>query len=162
MEHVSRTRIVTAVVLVVVFASGVLLGLAADRNLSTERHGRRGSRSPALAQTREGEGPEGERRRRYIYEQVEPTAEQQVVIDSMMKVYIGNRESLQEKLRTDYRELRSSYDPRYQLLGEGIRSSIKDIFSEEQAAEYQTLLDDFDRQRTERNENEQDNRDEWD
>jgi hypothetical protein len=155
MEHGSRTRLVTAVVLAVVFASGVLLGLAADSNLSTEP-------TEVVATNSEGEEPEGERRRRYIYEQVEPTAEQQVVIDSMMKVYIGSRESLQEELRKGYRELRSSYDPRYQILGEGIRSSIKDVFSEEQAAEYQTLLDDFDRRRTERNENEQDGRDDWD
>ena len=142
MEHGSRTRILTAVMLAVVFASGVLLGLAVDSNLIAE--------SPEIAsKSPDGEEPERERRRSYIYEQVEPTPEQQVVIDSMMKVYIESRESLQEDLRKGYRKLRSSYNP----LGENIRSAIKDVFSEEQAAEYQALLDDFDRRRAERNEN---------
>ena len=155
MEHGSRTRILTAVMLAVVFASGVLLGLAADSNLIAEP-------SEIASKSPEGEEPERERRRSYIYEQVEPTSEQQVVIDSMMKVYIESRESLQEELRKGYRELRSSYNPRYQVLGEGIRGAIKDVFSEEQAAEYQTLLDDFDRRRAERNENEQGGRDDRD
>ena len=146
MEHGSRTRILTAVMLAVVFASGVLLGLAVDSNLIAE--------SPEIAsKSPDGEEPERERRRSYIYEQVEPTPEQQVVIDSMMKVYIERRESLQEDLRKGYRKLRSSYNPLYQVLGENIRSAIKDVFSEEQAAEYQALLDDFDRRRAERNEN---------
>ena len=155
MEHGSRTRLVTAVMLVVVFASGVLLGLAADSNLSAEP-------TEVVTTNQEGEEPEGERRRAYIYEQVGPTPEQQVVIDSMMKVYRESRESLQEELRRGYRELRSSYNPRYGVLVEDIRGAIKDVFSEEQAAEYQALLDDWDRRRAERNENEQDGRDDRD
>jgi len=152
MEHGSRTRLLTAVMLVVVFASGVLLGLAADSNLSAEP-------AEVVATTTEGEEPEGERRRRYIYEQVEPTTDQNVLIDSMMKDYRESRESLQDELRRGYRELRSSYNPRYGVLVEDIRSAIKDVFSDEQAAEYQALLDDFDRRRAERNEDERDGRD---
>ena len=152
MEHGSRTRILTAVVLAIVFASGVLLGLAADSNLSAEP-------SEVVSTESEGEEPDGERRRRYIYGQVEPSPEQQALIDSMMKGHRESRERLQDELRRGYRELRTSYNPRYQVLVEDIRGAIKDVFSEEQAAEYQVLLDDFDRRRAERNENEQDRRD---
>lgn len=147
MEHGSRTRLVTAVMLVVVFASGLLLGLAADSNLSAEP-------PEVVVTTSDGDEPEVERSRRYIYEQVEPTPEQSVLIDSMMKDYRDSRESLEGELRKGYRELRSSYDPLHQALVRDLRGAIKDVFSEEQAAEYQALLDDFDRRRAERNENE--------
>lgn len=146
MEHGSRTRLVTAVMLAVVFVSGLLLGLAADSNLSAE--------PPAVVATAsEGDEPEAEPRRRYIYEQVEPTPEQSALIDSMMNDYRESRESLEEELRKGYRELRSTYDPQYQGLVRDMRGAIKDVFSEEQAAEYQVLLDDFDRRRADRNEN---------
>jgi len=145
-EHGSRTRLVTAVMLAVVFVSGLLLGLAADSNLSAE--------PPAVVATAsEGDEPEAEPRRRYIYEQVEPTPEQSALIDSMMNDYRESRESLEEELRKGYRELRSTYDPQYQGLVRDMRGAIKDVFSEEQAAEYQVLLDDFDRRRADRNEN---------
>ena len=146
MEHGSRTRLVTAVMLAVVFVSGLLLGLAADSNLSAE--------PPAVVATAsEGDEPEAEPRRRYIYEQVEPTPEQSALIDSMMNDYRESRGSLEEELRKGYRELRSTYDPQYQRLVRDIRGAIKDVLSEEQAAEYQVLLDDFDRRRADRNEN---------
>ena len=146
MEHGSRTRLVTAVMLAVVFVSGLLLGLAADSNLSAE--------PPAVVATApEGDEPEAEPRRRYIYEQVEPTPEQSALIDSMMNDYRESRGSLEEELRKGYRELRSTYDPQYQGLVRDMRGAIKDVFSEEQAAEYQVLLDDFDRRRADRNEN---------
>ena len=146
MEHGSRTRLVTAVMLAVVFVSGLLLGLAADSNLSAE--------PPAVVATAsEGDEPEAEPRRRYIYEQVEPTPEQSALIDSMMNDYRESRGSLEEELRKGYRELRSTYDPQYQRLVRDMRGAIKDVFSEEQAAEYQVLLDDFDRRRADRNEN---------
>jgi len=132
--------------LAVVFVSGLLLGLAADSNLSAE--------PPAVVATAsEGDEPEAEPRRRYIYEQVEPTPEQSALIDSMMNDYRESRESLEEELRKGYRELRSTYDPQYQGLVRDMRGAIKDVFSEEQAAEYQVLLDDFDRRRADRNEN---------
>jgi Spy/CpxP family protein refolding chaperone len=132
--------------LAVVFVSGLLLGLAADSNLSAE--------PPAVVATAsEGDEPEAEPRRRYIYEQVEPTPEQSALIDSMMNDYRESRGSLEEELRKGYRELRSTYDPQYQRLVRDIRGAIKDVLSEEQAAEYQVLLDDFDRRRADRNEN---------
>ena len=53
-----------------------------------------------------------------------------------------------------HEEFRSAYNPRYQALIQETREAIKEVFSEEQAAEYEALLNDFDRRRAERNEKE--------
>ena len=139
MEHRSRTRLVTAVMLAVVFASGVLLGLAADSNLGAE--------PPQIASANaDGEERDGKRRRRTaMHEQVGPSEDQKVVIDSILKDHRARMDAL-------HGEFRSAYDPRYQALIQDTRGAIKEVFSEEQAAEYQALLDDFDRRKVERNE----------
>ncbi len=139
MEHGSRTRLVTAVMLAVVFASGVLLGLAADNNLGAE--------PPQIAaQGADGDQRDGKRERRTpMYEQVGPSTDQMVFIDSIVKEYRTQMDGL-------HTEFRRAYNPRYQALIQETREVIKTVFSEEQAAEYQALLDDFDRRRAERNE----------
>ena len=132
MEHGSRTRLVTAVMLAVVFASGVLLGVAGDGNLfAAERQG-------------------GKQR---MYEQVGPTADQMVFIDSIVKDHRASMRAL-------HQEFRLAYDPLYDAVIQDTRRGIKDVFSEEQAAEYQVLLDEFDqRKAAERKEKEKEDRD---
>ena len=66
-------------------------------------------------------------------------------IDSIVKEYRTQMDGL-------HTEFRSAYNPRYQALIQETREVIKTVFSEEQAAEYQALLADFDRRRAERNE----------
>ena len=130
MEHGSRTRLVTAVMLAVVFASGVLLGVAGDGNLVA------------------AEDKGGKQR---MYEQVGPTADQMVFIDSIVKDHRARMDALHE-------EFRRAYYPLYQEVIQDTRGAIKEVFSEEQAAEYQALLDDFDRRKAAER-NERDNRD---
>ncbi len=139
MEHRSRTRLVTAVMLVVVFASGVLLGIAADSNLGAE--------PPQIASgNAAGEERDGKRRRRTrMYDQVGPSMDQKISIDSIMKEHRARMNALHE-------EFNIAYNPLYQAVIQDTRGAIKDVFSEEQAAEYQALLDDFDRRKAERNE----------
>ncbi len=139
MEHGSRTRLVTAVVLVAVFASGVLLGLAGDGDLGAEP-------SQIVSENAAGEERNGERRPRTpMYEQVGPSADQRVLIDSIVKDHRARMYGLHE-------EFRSAYNPRYEALIQDTRGAIKEVFSDEQAADYQALLDDFDRRKAERNE----------
>ena len=139
MEHGSRTRLVTAVMLAVVFASGVLLGLAVDSNLGAEP-------PEVTAERADARGPDGERRpRTRMYEQVGPSADQKVFIDSIVKDHRARMDALHE-------EFRHAYYPLYQAVIQDTRRAIKEVFSEEQAAEYQALLDDFDRRKAERNE----------
>ena len=139
MEHHSRTRLVTAVMLAVVLASGVLLGFALDRILGAEP-------LEAAAENTDGERRDrGRRQRTRMYEQVGPSTDQMVFIDSIVKDHRARMDGLHE-------EFRSAYNPRYQALIQETREAIKEVFSEEQADEYQALLDDFDRRRAERNE----------
>ena len=128
MEHGSRTRLATAVVLAVVFAAGVLVGYAADSNLGAE--------AAEVVSEVENDGSRAERRR-FTYEQVSPTAEQQILIDSIVREHRSRTNALDKEnrvaLRRGFREI---------LLE--TREAIKGVFTPEQAAEYQTLLDERD------------------
>ena len=139
MEHRSRTRLLTAAMLVVVSASAYLLGVASDRRL--------GAGPPEVATESQDEGQrDGERRQRTrMYDQVGPTADQKVLIDSIVKDHRAQMDALHD-------EFRRAYYPLYQAVIQDTRGAIKEVFSEEQAAEYQALLDEFDRRRAERNE----------
>jgi hypothetical protein len=132
MEKNARTRLTTALVLAVVFASGALLGLAVDRSLDAE---------PAEG-TQAAE--DGERRRRVpIYEQVDPSESQSISIDSIVQDHRARMNSL-------HAEFRSAYNPRYQALLEETREAIKGVFTPGQAMAYDSLLAEWDRRRAER------------
>jgi Spy/CpxP family protein refolding chaperone len=132
MEKNARTRVVAALVLAVVFASGALLGLAVDRSLESE------------SAERVEEADEGERRRRVpMYEQVGPSESQMISIDSIVEEHRARMSSL-------HAEFRSAYNPRYQALLEETREAIKGVFTPEQAMAYDSLLKARDRRRAER------------
>lgn len=138
MEHGSRTRLVTAVVLAVVFGAGLLVGLAAERGLVAQ---------PAEDVVAENDQADrnGERRNRRtrMYEQVGPTEAQGVLIDSVVKEHRQRMSALHD-------EFDSAYNPRYRALIQETREAILGVFTPAQAAEYQALLDSFDRRRAER------------
>ena len=129
MEHGSRTRLTTALILLVVFASGVLLGFAADGRLGA---------APALslsaADTTESEedlpGTPMSR-------QVEPTEEQLARIDSIVKVHRARTNALDKETRAVYRQ-------GFREILLETREAIKGVLTPEQAAEYQRLLDEYD------------------
>jgi len=145
MEHESRTRLVTALVLAAVFGTGVILGIAVDTNL--------GAAPPEVVveATGEGEGDEEPRRRTRIYEQVHPTAEQHVRIDSIVAEHRARTSALDK-------ERRATFSEGFRVIILETREAIKGVFTQEQAAEYQRLIDDFD----ERAVAERENRDERD
>jgi hypothetical protein len=105
--------------LAVVFASGVLLGVAGDGNLVAA---------------------ESEGKKQRMYEQVGPTNDQMVFIDSIVKDHRARMDALHE-------EFRRAYYPIYRELIEDTRGAIMEVFSDEQAAEYEVLLDDFDQRK---------------
>ncbi len=134
MEHKSRTRLLTALLLAVVFATGILVGLAADSGL--------GATTPeVVADSSKAEAAREERTP--MWEQVGPTAAQATTIDSIVR---------EHRLRMDelHAEFRSAYNPRYEALIEETRQAILGVFDAEQAAQYQALLNDYDRRRAER------------
>lgn len=136
MEPQSRTRLVTALVLLTVFGSGVLLGLAADSNANAVA----AEVVTAVPDTASDEDPP---RRRPLYAQVEPNESQLAVIDSIVKEHRARTNALDEQFRIDFRAI---------VLG--TREAIKGALRPEQAAEYQRLLDEYDARRAAERENE--------
>ncbi len=130
MERVLRTRLFAAVVLVLVFGAGVLLGLALDQG----RHelGNEGDRDRAA-----------EARRTPTYMQVHPTEQQKVLIDSIVGEHRAAMRALHE-------EFRAKYDPRYQALIKETREAIKGVLTPEQATQYDSIVAANDRKRAER------------
>ena len=134
MEHGSRTKLVTAVILAVVLGTGVMLGLVSDGSLV----------GPPVEEATMNDADRGrvsERRRRTpMYEQVGPTEAQGVLIDSILE---GQR----QHMRLLHDEFRASYDPRYQAVIQQTREAILEGFTSEQASEYRVLLQEFDESR---------------
>ena len=137
MEHGSRTKLVTAVILAVVLGTGVMLGLVSDGSLV----------APPVEEATMNDADRGrvsERRRRTpMYEQVGPTEVQGVLIDSIL-------EDQRQHMRSLHDEFRASYDPRYQAVIQQTREAILEVFTSEQASEYRVLLQEFDESRTQR------------
>ena len=138
MEHGSRTRLMTATVHVVVFGAGIMLGVAADGTLSATTP----DEVVAVDEQPEEEAP---RRRTPMYEQVGPDDEQGALIEAIVLEHRAHMDALHD-------EFRSAYNPRYQALIEDTREAILGVLTPDQAAQYQELLDGWDRRRTERNE----------
>ena len=132
MEKSSRTKLTTVLILAVVFGAGLTLGLAADRSLGA---------APPDAATEEA-APE-EARRRPMWQRVEPTEEQTMLIDSIIQTHRASMKALQK-------EFRDSYNPRYQAVIESTRESILGVMTPAQADEYRVLLDEYDQRRAER------------
>ena len=88
----------------------------------------------------EGDEQSGENRRMPMYEQVGPDAAQSVILDSIVAEHRARLDALN-------REFQERYDPRFRAIVEETREAIKGVFTPEQAARYQELLDARDRAR---------------
>ena len=121
-------------VLLVTLVAGFLLGLVWSRTSPAQAE----PVAPAAVAAEEADEDRGgeTRRRGLIVERVGLSAEQQVRVDSI----VGHSRTMMRQLRADYRT-------GYGELIESTRSSIKDVLTPEQAAEYDALLNDFDRRR---------------
>ena len=140
MDKAPRTRLLTALILSVVFGSGAIVGLALDQNLVA-----------GPVEETEGEAAEErtERRRVPMYEQVGPNEAQMERIDSIVEEY-------RESMRSLHLEFREAYNPRYQALIEETREAIKGVLDTEQAMAYDSLIAERDRRRAEREERDED------
>ena len=133
MEKMLRTRLVTVLVLAVVFSAGLVVGVAADRALAAE---------PAEAEV-PTDSTVASSRRVPMYEQVGPNEAQKVLIDSIVGEYRSSMKAL-------HAEFRAAYNPRYQALVDSTRVSIKAVLTAEQASAYDSLVADYERERAER------------
>jgi hypothetical protein len=127
----TRARLATAAILLLVFGSGALVGMALDGGAEASTpEGVDGQ--PASA---EAEQPE---RRGRIFDQVDLSARQKTTIDSIVVFH-------RERMRTLNDEFRDAYYPRFYGLIDETRALIKEEMTEEQAARYDSLLAEFDR-----------------
>ena len=88
------------------------------------------------APAEEGEAP----RRTALYEQVGPDEHQKAPIDSIVVDY-------RERLKVLREESTNAYEKQFRALVEATRESIKDVFTVEQAARYDSLVAEYDRTR---------------
>ena len=132
-----NTRAAAGGVLLVTLVAGFLLGLVWSRASSAQTEPGAPTAPTAVAEEEADDDRGRETRRRgLIVERVGLSAEQQVQVDSI----VGRSRTMMRRLRADYRT-------GYEELIESTRSSIKDVLTPEQAAEYDALLRDFDRRR---------------
>lgn len=140
MESGLRARLVTVVVLALVFGSGITAGLAWDRTaeaapteemVQAERRG-------GEQEVRERSGRSDRDRRPLLVEEVGLTSEQKAQVDEIV-----------EKSRQRMRNLEKDTRPQYRAIIEETRTAIKEVLTNEQRAEYETLLSERDREREE-------------
>jgi Spy/CpxP family protein refolding chaperone len=138
MSRQTRTRLLTAGVLLSVFGAGVLLGFAADTTLTPPP----ASASVAAPEGEAVSGEPEEPRRTPMYEQVGPDSAQSVQIAALVQEHRARMDALN-------REFQENYDPRYRAIVEETREAIKRVFTPEQAARYQEIVEERDRRRAE-------------
>lgn len=132
MERTARARLQTALILAVVFGSGMLLGFAADRRLESDQ-----------ADPDQVAEDVGRERRGPMYEQVGPDEEQRILIDSIVKDY-------RDAMKALHAEFRAAYNPRYDALVRETREAIKGVLTPEQRAAYDSLIAEREKDRAER------------
>jgi hypothetical protein len=150
MEKRQRTRLASAAVLAVVFASGTLVGMAVARASDPAEGIAQETAAAPDSGSQQGPGGRGGRgnrpQRRFIYEQVGLSAEQLQTADSLLRVNRMAVEQIEREFRGDAdsildasgrrQQFRQDFDAALQTLRTGIRS----LMSAEQLILYDSLL----------------------
>ncbi len=147
LERKARTRLVTALLLLLVLASGFALGLAVERRVLAEGV----STGAESGEEKEDEGEEGERSgeegasrsRSLIVEQVGLSEAQKARVDSIVGEF-------RTRMRSLHKEFDEAYSARYREILEDTRDEIKAVLSPEQRTAYDSLLVEWDRRRAEK------------
>ena len=151
MEASQRTRLLSILLLALVFGTGVVVGVALNRTVEA---------SPPAAEiaTADEADPDGaerdddeddeddgrRERRRPMYERVGELSESQTRrIDSIVQHH-------RESMRTLQEEFEAAYDPRYWAIIDSTRSAIMSVMTPAQAERYDSLLTAWDERRKER------------
>ncbi len=143
MPSSKRARLMTLAVLFLVFVSGFLVGFALDRSLTA---GPAADEAETQADRRDRDDDDDDRRdkrRRYVIDRVELGPEQRSRVDSIIAFHRQRTKELSEEFEEEYR-------PRYRQIVSSTRESIKSVLTEEQAATYDSLLEERSRHRSRR------------
>ena len=134
-----RTKLVAVAVLALVFGSGLLLGYAADSDPLTP------PLSVATSAESDGSDTEAPRTRRFVYEQLERTPDQDAAID----VIIRTHRHMMNRLHQDFDEAQTEYQASFDAVVFETREAIALVFPPDQREEYRHLLEESDRRRAE-------------
>jgi hypothetical protein len=152
LEQRQRVRLATVAILAMVLGAGFLLGAAWDRRLDAETVPFGSADSVAATPARRGQD------RAPMYTLVSPalTAEQMAAADEIVAhrreaaralLAEPSIDSLYDAMKSAEKTFKETYDPRFRQLIEASRAGIREIMTPEQAAQYDSLLADFDRKR---------------
>lgn len=163
MKKSTQARLTTAVILLMVLGSGVVLGVALDRQLEgrgfnredaggiearPERDERRRGYDPRSRDPARGmpEARDSTRRRpSMLVDQVGLTEEQKEQVDSIVGYFRDRMQELHE-------EFGEAYMTRFRELNQMARAEIRGILTDEQRTIYDSLQADWNRRRQERRE----------
>lgn len=152
MEKSARTRLFTVVVLAVVFGAGIVLGVALGH-----RQGPTSAETAARDTGRAAQSTDsaGRRHRQPLYMQVDPTPEQKVRLDSILKVFRDSMQVLTNQFHQDYdphydslraemdslrARYHKKYDPRRHAIFVKAMDAIKAVLTREQEVKYDSIL----------------------
>jgi hypothetical protein len=155
----TRTRLATASVLVLVLASGVVLGLALDhqmevRNASNQGFSRsrppggadrggRGATDSSWDSARASSRGSSERGSSLLVEQVGLSEVQSEQMDSIMRFYRGQMRSLHE-------EFNDAYNSRYMEIQSASREAVRGVLTVDQLEVYDSIRGEWQRRMEER------------
>ena len=125
-----KTRIVAGTALVLLFGSGIVVGLAWNQTASA---------GPPEEPGREAGSRDGEGRRRLIVDNVDLNAVQKAAVDSLVGFH-----------RQRMSDLDTEFQPRYRAVIRDLREEIKLVLTDPQRVRYEVLLAEHDAERAER------------
>ncbi len=128
-----KAKMMAGTALVLLFGSGVVVGLAWDQTASAV--------TPDEARTREA-SEEGRGRRRMIVDNVGLSAVQKAAVDSLVVVHRQRMSALDGEFR-----------PRYRGVIDDLREEIKQVLTDDQRVMYDVLLAEHDAERAARRRN---------
>jgi len=146
LERSTRARLTTAIVLLLVLGSGVVLGVALDRRLEARNMAGEGARTPNGRPEMDGRnrgfdprsrGPSQPRdssqhRPSMIVDQVGLSDAQKEQVDSIVGYY-------RAQMRTLHEEFDEAYSTRYRELNQKAREEVRAVLTEEQRMAYDSL-----------------------
>lgn len=147
MEKSKRTRLLTGVILAVVFGAGTVLGLGLDTRLDARAPETAGEQDEARDDEDGEERPRGERRVPMYRKVGGLSAVQDSAISEIVEAHRDSVKSL-------HREFEDAYEARYREIVVSSRAAIRDVLTDEQAVRYDSLLAERDRRRQERDDDE--------
>jgi len=138
MERNARTRLTTAAILILVFGSGGLVGMAWNAG-GQETLSESATATADNQADDQAEGEEEPRRRRMI-DRIDLNEEQRAAVDGIIEGHRGRMDALND-------EFREAYYPKFYGIVDDTRNSIKNELTAVQSAAYDSLLADWDRER---------------